>query len=87
MEKVAWGKSQKSTLCGRNKVDILPNYQTEVEKLENPDAISVSTKWHQKIGNSLCSVFRATTSMSLEDAQADYEAKKNQTARQAQRSH
>ena len=79
MEKVPWRKSQKPTFCG-NKVDIWPNNQTlvrsenEVEKLENLS--SVSTNWKQKIGKSICSVFRATSSLSLEDAQAEYEAKR-----------
>ena len=66
----------------KNKVDIwhsnqaLVSFDNEVEKLGNLDASSVSTKWHQKLGNSICSVFRPTSSLSLEDAQAEYEAKR-----------
>ena len=78
MDKFPWRKPT----FGGNKVDIWPNNQTLVsfekdgEKLENGDVSSVSTKWHQQIGNSICSVFRATSSLSLEDAQAEYEAKR-----------
>ena len=72
-------KFQNPTLRG-NKVDVWASNQSMVafEKFEKPDARlrSVSTKWWQKIGNSVCSVFRATSSLSLEEAQAEYEAKR-----------
>ena len=55
---------------------ILVSFENEVEKLENGDVSLVSSKWHQKIGNSICSVFKATSSLSLEDAQAEYEEKR-----------
>ena len=78
METFPWRKPQKPTLC-KNKVDIwsidqtLVSFENGIEKL---DVSSVSTKWHQNIGNSICSVFRATSSLSLEDAQAEYKAKR-----------
>ena len=81
MDIFPWRKPQKPTFCG-NKVDIWPNnqilvsFEKEAEKLEKGDVSSVSTKWHHKIGNSICSVFRATSSLSLEDAQAEYEEKR-----------
>ena len=82
MDIFPWRKPQKPTFRG-NKVDIWPknkeilvSFENEVEKPGNGDASSVSSKWHQKIGNSICSVFRATSSLSLEDAQAEYEEKR-----------
>ena len=82
MDILAGRKPQRPTFCG-NKVDIWPNNQilvksseNEVENLENGDVSSVSRKCHQKIGDFISSVFRATSSLSLEDAQAEYEAKR-----------
>ena len=81
MDILAGRKPQKPTFCG-NKVDIWPNnqilvsFENEVESLENGDVTSVSRKWHQKIGDFICSVFRATSSLSLDDAEAEYEAKR-----------
>ena len=82
MDIFPWRKPRKPTFYG-NKVDIWPkneqilvSFENEVEKPGNGDASSVSSKWHQKIGNSICSVFRATSSLSLEDAQAEYEEKR-----------
>ena len=67
-----------------NKIDVftvdhkLAAFDVEIEKFRDPDDFydTGSTTCCQKIGKFFGSIFRVTSDLSLEEAQAEYEAKK-----------
>ena len=79
------GKPKKpTTTMSLNKIDVftvdhkLAAFDVEIEKFRDPDDFydTGSTTCCQKIGKFFGSIFRVTSDLSLEEAQAEYEAKK-----------
>ena len=79
------GKPKKTTTTmSSNKIDVftvdhkLAAFDVEIEKVRDLDDFydSGSTTCCQKIGKFFGSIFRVTSDLSLEEAQAEYEAKK-----------
>ena len=79
------GKPKKpTTTMSLNKIDVftvdnkLAAFDVEIEKFRDPDDFNDtgSTTCCQKIGKFFGSIFRVTSDLSLEEAEAEYEAKK-----------